>query len=175
MNIVLIGYRGSGKTAVGKRLAERLQRRFMDTDNLLEQQHGTPISEIIKSLGWDHFRALERSMIEEISKQDHLILAPGGGAVLDAENVTALRKNGLVIWLKADGSVLRKRLERDSQTPSQRPTLTGKGTLEELEEVMISREPLYERAAHVQLDTSAMDVGKVVGTLISILQKRERS
>src|SRR4030042_4082888 len=110
MNIVLIGYRGSGKTTVGRRLADRLKLRFVDTDDLIEERQGNPVSDIVKSHGWGHFRKLERNTIEEISKEDHLIIAPGGGAVLDQENVKALRKNGFIIWLKADKQSLLRRM-----------------------------------------------------------------
>jgi len=174
MNIVLIGYRGAGKTVVGKRLADRLQRRFVDTDDLLEKRHGDLISNIVKSHGWEHFRAMEKGIIKEISVKDHLVIAPGGGAVLDSDNVAALKRNGLIIWLKADRHVLRKRMVEDQQTLLRRPTLTGKGILEELDEVMTYREPFYERAAEVQIDTSALDVELAVENIMSIFQKRLR-
>ena len=172
MNIILIGCRGAGKTAVGKRLAARLQRRFVDTDHLLEERQGIRISDLVESHGWNHFRAREKRIIEEISKQDQLVIAPGGGAVLETENVMALKKNGLIVWLKAKGQVLLNRMKRDPRTLSQRPTLTGKGTLEEIEEVMAFRRPFYEWAADLQIDTSTLDVERVVGTLVSILQER---
>ena len=167
MNAVLIGYRCAGKTVVGKRLAERLQRRFVDTDDLLEGRLGIPISDIVKSYGWGHFRAMEKQIIEEISNQDSLVIAPGGGAVLEAKNVRALSRNGLIIWLKADGEAIRKRIEQDPRTFVRRPTLTGKGALEELEEVMAYRESFYQRAAEVELDTSNLDVESVVECILA--------
>ena len=102
MNIVLIGYRGAGKTTVGHRLVARLKMKFVDTDDLIEERQGAPISQIVKSQGWDHFRKLEKAIIEEISKEDHLIIASGGGAVLDTDNVMTFRRNGFIIWLRAD-------------------------------------------------------------------------
>jgi shikimate kinase len=172
MNIILIGYRASGKSTVGRRLASRMERRFVDTDDLIEERQGSPISDIVKFRGWDHFRSKEKKIIEEISGQDNLVIAPGGGAVLDAENLIALRKNSFIIYLKADCQVLQKRLEQDPRTDSDRPTLTGRGTLEELKEVMTSRDPLYEEIAEVQFDTSGLDVETVVEALLSILQER---
>jgi shikimate kinase len=172
MNIVLIGFRGAGKTVVGKRLAEQLQRKFVDTDDLIEERSNRSINEIVKFHGWDYFRALEKRIIEEVASQDHLVIAPGGGVVLETENVIALKRNGLIIWLKAKWPVLQKRMERDPQTFSQRPTLTGKGTLEELEEVISYREPFYGRAAEIQLDTSTLDVETVLDTLLSLLRER---
>jgi len=172
MNLVLIGYRCSGKTTVGRRIAPRLQMRFVDIDDLIEEFHGALISEIVKSHGWDHFRVMEKRVIKEISSEDNIIIAPGGGAVLNPDNVLALRKNGLMVWLKANGQAIRKRMEMDPRTYAQRPTLTGKGTFEELEEVMAYREPLYEKASEVQLDTSTLSVEVVVENIFSIFQKR---
>ena len=174
MNIVLIGYRGAGKSTVGKKLAARLQMRFVDTDDLIEERNGTSINDIVKSQGWDHFRRLEKSIIEEISKGDHLIIAPGGGAVLDADNVMALRRNGFIIWLKADQQALLKRMDQDPETYTRRPTLTGKGTLEELEEMISLREPFYERASEIQLDTSMLDVDAVVENILALINDKVR-
>jgi shikimate kinase len=172
MNIVLIGYRGSGKSTVGSRLAARLKMRFVDTDDLIEERQGAPISDIVKSHGWGHFRKLERSMIEEISKGNHLIIAPGGGAVLETDNVKALRKNGFIIWLKADKQTLLKRMNQDPGTNTRRPTLTGKGTSEELKEVMSLREPIYERVSEIQIDTSTLDVEAVVENILTVLKDK---
>ena len=173
MNIVLIGYRCAGKSTVGKRLASRLRRRFVDTDDLIEQRQQTSIYDIVSSRGWGYFRNVEKEVIREISAEDHLVIAAGGGVVLDPENVAALKKNGLVVWLKADRQVLHSRMIQDSRTGVQRPPLTEKGVLEELDEVMACRVPFYEAAMEVQLDTSAMDENTVVVSVLSILQERK--
>jgi shikimate kinase len=173
MNIVLIGYRGSGKSIAGSRLAARLQMSFVDTDDLIEERYGAPISDIVESYGWDHFRRLEKNIIEEISKGDHLIIAPGGGAVLDTDNVMALRRNGFIVWLKADQQTLLKRMDQDPGTHTRRPTLTGKGTLEELEEIISVREQFYERASEIQIDTSMLGVEAVVEHILTIFKQRE--
>lgn len=172
MNIILIGYRGSGKSTVGSKLAACLKMRFVDTDDLIEERQGVPINDIVKSHGWDHFRKLEKSIIEEISKGNHLIIAPGGGAVLDADNVKALRRNGFIIWLKADRQTLLKRMNKDPGTNARRPTLTGKGTLEELQEVISSREPLYEGVSEIQIDTSMLAVDAVVESILTVLKEK---
>jgi shikimate kinase len=172
MNLVLIGYRGSGKSTVGRRLAVRLKMKFVDTDNLIEERQGIPIADIVKSRGWGHFRKLEASMIKEISNGDHLIIAPGGGAVLDADNVSVLRKNGVIIWLKADKQTLLKRMNQDPGTNARRPTLTGRGTLEELQEVMSLREPFYEKTSQIQIDTSTLDVEAVVERVLAMVDEK---
>ncbi len=173
MNIVLIGYRGSGKSRVGQKLASRMKSKFVDTDDLIESKEGK-ISDIVKSRGWDYFRAIEKRMIEEISKEDNLVIALGGGAVLDADNVVNLERNGLIVWLKANPGVLRKRIGEDDRTSVSRPTLTGKGTMEELEEVMAYRNPFYERAGKIQLDTSSLDVEAVVEKIMTVLKEAMR-
>jgi len=141
---------------------------FVDTDDLIEERHGAAIGDIVKSHGWDHFRAMEKKIIAEISSQHNLVIAPGGGAVLDPENVSAMRRNGLIIWLKADRQALLKRMDLDPGTYMRRPTLTGKGTLEELDEMISLREPFYERASEIQIDTSMLDVDGVVKRILPI-------
>jgi len=172
MNLILIGYRGAGKSTVGRRLADRLKMTFVDTDDLIEKRQGMPVTDIVKSRGWGHFRKVENKVIEEISKEDHLIIAPGGGAVLDTDNVNALRRNGTMIWLKADRPTLLKRMNQDPQTNLRRPTLTGKGTSEELKEILSLREPIYERASEIQIDTSNLDVETVVENILTVLSDK---
>ena len=171
MNIVLIGFRCAGKTVVGKQLADRLQRRFVDTDDLIESKEGQ-INEIVESHGWGYFRAMEKKVIEEISKEDNLVVALGGGAVLDPDNIVNLEKNGLIIWLKADREILRKRMNQDPRTFASRPTLTGKGTIEELEEIMNFRDPFYEKAAKIQLETSALNIEAAVENILTVLKEK---
>ncbi len=115
---------------------------------------------------------MEKGVIEEICQGDHLIIAPGGGAVLDPANVRSLRKNGLIIWLKADGEVLRGRMNQDPRTTASRPTLTGKGALEESQEVLAIRNPYYAQAADVEVDTSTLDLEEVVEKILSIVRER---
>ena len=172
MNIVLIGYRGSGKSSVGKRIASCLDMEFVDTDDLLQNRHGKSISEIVEAHGGEYFRAAEKRVIEEISLKNHLVIAPGGGAVLDADNVTALRRNGFMIWLKADSQVLLRRMGEDPETIGRRPSLTGKGLSEEIEEILTYRNPFYKGASAVELDTSEMDVEAVAERILTILGLR---
>ena len=172
MNLVLVGYRASGKTTVGRRLSAFLKKAFVDTDDLIEERQGIPIGEIVKIHGWDYFRAIERKVISEISDHDDLIIAAGGGAVLEAENVKALKRNGFIIWLKADIQILLQRMAKDPRTVTGRPSLTGKGSLEELKEVLSHRENFYKQASEVQVDTSLLDVDGVVNNVLSIFQER---
>jgi shikimate kinase len=172
MNIVLIGYRGAGKSTVGRRLASRTGNGFVDTDDLVEKRRGASIRDIVASGGWGHFRAVEKKIVEEISRMDNLIIAPGGGVVLDPENVRSLKEKGLIIWLKADREILCQRIGRDSRTVDRRPALTGKGAMEEFGEVMAIRNPLYERAADAEIDTSGLDVEEVEEAVLSVIRER---
>jgi shikimate kinase len=172
MNIVLIGYRGAGKSTVGSRLAIRMGKGFVDTDDLVQERQGASIRDIVESYGWEQFRAAEKRIIEEVSHRDDFIIAPGGGAVLDPENVASLRKKGLILWLKADREILCQRIDRDSRTVGSRPALTGKGAMEEFGEVMAIRNPFYERAADAEIDTTGMDLEEVVEALLSIIRKK---
>lgn len=172
MNLVLIGYRAAGKTTVGRRLSASLQKAFVDTDDLIEERQGKPIGEIVNFFGWDYFRAIEREVISEISNHDDLIIAAGGGAVLEPENVKALKRNAFIVWLKADIQVLLKRMSKDPRTATGRPSLTGKGALEELKDVLAHRENFYEQASEAQVDTSLLDVDGVVNNVLSIFQER---
>lgn len=172
MNIVLIGYRCAGKSNVGRELALRLQREFVDTDRLAEERQQSSISEIVKFLGWEHFRNLEKNIIKEVTERNDLVIAAGGGAILDPENVTALKNKGIMIWLKADRQALHARMLRDPRTLVQRPPLTGIGSLEEIDEVMACRIPFYEKAMDLQLDTSKTSVKAVVESLLSMLQEK---
>jgi len=173
MNIILIGYRGSGKSVVGQRLAERLGRRFIDVDALIEKRQKTSIQNLVESRGWAYFRRVEKKIIDEVSRKDSGVIAPGGGAVLDPENVKSLRSKGLIIWLKAEPEVLARRLEGDANTNRRRPTLTGKGTLEELKEVLLARLPYYQKAAEAEIDTSTLEPEEVVEKALRIIQHRK--
>ena len=155
---------------MGRRLASRMERQFVDTDDLIESEEGQ-ISDMVKSHSWDYFRALEKRMIEKVSKEDNLVIALGGGAVLDPVNIVNLERNGFIIWLKADREAIQKRMEQDPRTIASRPTLTGKGTVEELEEMMAYRNSFYDRAAKIKLDTSAPDVETVVENILAVLKE----
>ena len=132
MNIVLIGYRCSGKTTAGKALARQLRRGFLDTDALIERRAGCSIEEIVSKEGWDHFRKLEKRVVRETSSLDHKVIATGGGAVVDEENVKNLKRNGWIVWLDGTPEVLRKRMVQEERSGRGRPSLTGLDPLEEI-------------------------------------------
>ncbi len=172
MNIVLTGYRGSGKSTVGRRLAERLGMSFVDTDNLIEQREGRSIRQVVESRGWSHFRHIEKDIIREISRHENLVIASGGGAVLDPENVTALKENGLIIWLQAEEKALSERVNGDSRSPNQRPPLSGGKTPEEFEAMLLSRARIYRETSQIQIDTTDLDIETIVKRVVAALEPK---
>jgi shikimate kinase len=157
MNLVLIGYRGTGKSSVAKLLAKRLGMEVVSLDEEIVRQAG-PIPDIVAKHGWPHFRDIEAQVTKRISERDGIIIDSGGGVVLRAENVENLRRNGKLIWLRASVPVIVKRIEGGTQ----RPALTeGKSFTEEVEDVLRERTPLYEAAAHHQVDTDHLGTEQV--------------
>ena len=171
MNIVLIGYRCSGKTAVGKILANELARDLLDTDGLIEENAGCSIELIILREGWDHFRDIEGSLIKEVSRKDNLVIATGGGVVMVEENVKNLKKNGFLVWLNGKAKVLKERMEREQKSGKIRPPLTGADPLEEIKQVLDIRTPLYEQAGNLMVDTSSLSIREVVTSILKALPR----
>ncbi len=172
MNIVLIGYRCSGKTEVGKILARQLGRDFLDTDAVLEERAGRSIEEIVSTKGWHHFRETERGLIEEVSKRDNLIIATGGGVVMNKENVENLQANAWIVWLDGKPEVLRARMDKEQKAGKSRPSLTQRDSLEEIEEVLNIRKPLYEQAGDILVDTSRLSIQEAAAVIMKNLPRR---
>jgi shikimate kinase len=169
-NLVLIGYRATGKTSVGARLAEVLQRPFVDLDQVLVREAGRPIADIVAQGGWAEFRRLERELVARYRDARGLILATGGGVVLDPDNVTALRENGILIWLAADPAAIQARLAQDQPRDANRPSLTGGDTIREAAAVAEERAPLYQAAAQIRIDTTHRSVTQVVELVLEALK-----
>lgn len=161
MNISLIGYRGSGKTAVGRALAGAVHFSFADTDDLIEKRTGRTIREIFEQQGEPAFRATEIQVVAEVAAGDEQVIACGGGVVLNPVNVRALRKAGKVVWLRADAKELHRRINSDPATADRRPNLTVAGGLEEISRLLAARTPLYQSAAHAVIDTDGYSVEEI--------------
>lgn len=158
-NIVLIGMRGSGKTTVARLLAKKLNRKYLELDAMLVEKAGMSISEIVEKYGWDHFRQLESQLVKEVSFLDSVIISTGGGVVTKDENISALKKNGQLIFLQAPSSILKERLMAHHDLPA----LTDKNDpIKELDNVLKERLPLYKKAADAIIDTSGLNVDDVV-------------
>jgi shikimate kinase len=168
MNIVLTGYRCSGKTTVGKLLARDLGRRFVDTDRIIEERIGNSIDGFVSVNGWEKFREIEREIVADIASQDNLIIATGGGVVTEPENMTNLRKNGWVVWLQVDPETIRDRMDKDVHSVGARPSLSGEGSLNEIEEILKERSELYAGSSDHRLttdDVSPVEAAEAIGAV----------
>jgi shikimate kinase len=161
MKIVLIGYRCTGKTSVGKQIAERLGIPFYDTDELIQSNTGKTIREMVDEEGWDAFRAQERAIIKKLSPSADAVIAAGGGAIMDAENRKALKHNGLFVWLIADVGTIIERMQNDRTSNAQRPPLSGHSLEQETAEVLEARKPIYQELADCTIDTSGKGIDAI--------------
>ncbi len=175
MNIVLIGYRCTGKTSVGRRLSERLGIPFFDTDELVEQRAGRSIREIVEAEGWDLFRRMEKDAIGRLSAHQGAVIALGGGAVADPENGETLRPDGVFVWLMADAETIARRMKGDVSTHQRRPSLSRHGLEAEIRELLEERTPMYRQFANVSVDTVGKGVERVVVEICRRLPHPESS
>ncbi len=153
--ILLIGYRATGKTAVGKELSRVLGCPFIDLDQVIEREASKTISQIVEEEGWEGFRKREEKALKEaLDRPKRFVLACGGGAVLHEEIMEEFKKKALIVWLKAPFEVMMKRLLSDSKSATMRPSLTGKNLKEEITKTYEKRRPLYEKFSHISVDTN---------------------
>ena len=170
-NIILIGYRCTGKTSVGKKLSERIDLPFIDTDDLITREAGMSVGEIVREGGWALFRRKEREVIGRLSSMEGCIIAPGGGAFEGPENREALRGNGLFVWLSADVKTIMERMLADRKCSDQRPPLSDGDLEAETSLIIKRREPTYRQLADLTIDTSQKGIDSVVDTICEFLQK----
>lgn len=164
--LALIGYRGTGKSSVGRIVAARLGRPFVDADVELEARAGRPIRRIFDEDGEPAFRDLEQEVVADLAGRPGLVLATGGGAVLRPANRDALRRVGFVAWLTAPPEELARRLRADRRGLAVRPALTGAGILEEIRDVLAERLPLYRQTADVEVETLGLSTQQVAEAVI---------
>jgi shikimate kinase len=162
---------GAGKSTVGRAVAERLNRSFLDFDKEIERRELLSISEIFASKGEPHFRQLERQLTEELRDVGNMILSPGGGWVSDPEVVRMLRPPGQLIYLKVRPETALKRLGPRRMT---RPLLTRPDPIGELRKLLVQRSDAYEGADHV-IDTERFDSQRVIDQVAEIVQQSAAS
>jgi shikimate kinase len=143
-NIVLVGFMGTGKSATGKVLAKRLGREFLDMDTLIEKREGKSIAAIFAEDGEPHFRKLERALVQELAGCSGLVIAPGGGIVLNPDNIADFGRSGLVVCLKATPETILKRVGNDTN----RPLLQGGDKLQKIKDLLGKRKALYDAVPH---------------------------
>ncbi|MCK8825293.1 shikimate kinase [Fuchsiella alkaliacetigena] len=161
-NIVLIGFMGSGKSTVGQELAARLDLEFVDSDQLLVEKAGQQITEIFAQHGEAHFRSLEKEVVAELAQQEGLVIATGGGVVLDSDNIERLQKQGTLVLLQAEPEVILDRVK-----DSDRPLLDVADPLAEIKKLLSTRESYYQAAADYVIDTSQLEVEEVVEKIVA--------
>lgn len=166
--VALIGARGSGKSTVGRLVADRLGWAFEDADEALERAAGRSIAAIFADDGEPTFRDLEERTVAELTGRQELVLATGGGAILREANRRALRRFGLVVWLDADPETLAGRLRDD---PGGRPSLTGRGVVEEVASVLERRRPLYAEVADATIDAARLDPETAAGAIVGLVRE----
>ncbi len=165
MKIVLTGFMGTGKTSVGRELSRKLSYQFIDTDVLIEEREGTPISIIFKKKGEDYFRKLEQAVVEEVSLMSDVIIATGGGVIKNRKNVENLGRRGILVWLKADPEIILKRVMTEG---GKRPLLEVEEPLEEINKLLAARKPLYEQA-DAAVDTNYITAEEAAQEIVEML------
>jgi shikimate kinase len=165
MNLVLVGYRGTGKSTVGSLLAERLGMRYVSMDAEICAKMNLTTPEIVAKYGWDTFRDVESELAKELTRLDGLVIDTGGGVIERQENIAALRINTLVFWLRASVDTISARI----QDCAARPALTvGRTFLEEVADVLAQREPKYKAAAHYEIDANGAEPRLIADSIAQI-------
>jgi shikimate kinase len=167
-NVILVGFMGAGKSSVGRLLARRIGRCFVETDDMITAKEGRPIPEIFTAKGEPHFRALEDEAVRLLALKRDDVIATGGGLPCQDGRVEALQALGTVVWLSGDLTTLCERALRSGD----RPMLHGK-TREEIETLYKSREPFYAKA-DLRVDTTSLNPDQVVAEVWKALQARTR-
>lgn len=165
-NIFLVGLMGSGKTTIGRALAKRLNLRFVDTDHEIESRTGASITLIFEIEGEASFRQREADVIRDLTGQQGIVLATGGGAILNEQSRRSLRERGTVVYLRASVNSLVQRTSHDRQ----RPLLQTADPRARIEELMRQRAPLYEEVAHITVETGRPNVQTVVQNILAQLE-----
>lgn len=164
MNIVLLGYRGTGKSVIGRVLAQKLKRPLFRLDDRIAQSAGMPIPQIVSQEGWPRFREMESRVVEEVCGQaKEAVIDCGGGVVLDDRNVVRLREIGKTVLLKADFNTIMGRIKNDANRPPLKPGLSFE---EEQKAILAEREPRYHAAADMICDTTHLKPREIAAAII---------
>ena len=168
-NIVLIGFMGTGKSTVGSRIAARLKRKFVDMDKEIERVVGMTVSEIFKRYGEIRFRSEEKLIAQKLARKSDLVIATGGGVVLEQVNMDTLSWNGIIICLEAAPNEIFERVNRKKGT---RPLLRKNLQVQDIEEMLKARESLCAQAEY-RVNTSGKSPEQVANEIIEILRREE--
>lgn len=165
-NVILIGYRGTGKSSVAELVAVSTDRQVLHMDDSIVERTGCSISAFVAAHGWARFRDLESEVVREAASMSNTVVDTGGGVILREENVEQLKSTGPVFWLRAHATTIKARIQESVD----RPSLTGqKSFLDEVEEVLKLREPLYASYADYTVETDNRTLGEIAEDIINIL------
>jgi shikimate kinase len=171
MHLYLIGYRGSGKSTVGRHLGRVLSMPYVDTDDRIEASYGMSIREIFESEGEAGFRDREEAVLTQVAADTTpAVVATGGGAILRENNRRVIATTGHCVWLNGSAKSLFQRIEADNSTNSRRPSLSSRGGYDEVVEVLAAREPLYRELAQSIVETDNKSADDVVDEVLSWLR-----
>lgn len=165
-NIVLLGFMGTGKTSIGRLLASRLKRPFIDVDKMVENECGIAINEIFQKYGEEFFRGQENKMIAKVSCCKNSVIATGGGAVLNPDNIAHLRANGVLVTLTASPECILARTGKRAT----RPLLNSSDREQTVRSLLDSRKPLYQVSDYM-IDTTSGSVSQITEKIILLLKK----
>lgn len=168
MNIVLIGYRGTGKSHVGSLLAKKLGIQVVSMDAEIVKQSEMSIPEIVEQFGWTEFRDRETAEARKLAGCDGLVIDCGGGVIERSENVEILQQNARVFWLQASVESIVKRIKGDTERPA---LVEGKTFTEEVAEVLERRTPMYRNAAHHEINSDALTPQQVADEIVARLNE----
>jgi len=157
-----------GKSAVGKMLAEKTGKAFVEIDSLIEKKAGKSVARIFKEEGEIAFREYEIEVIKEVAQRKNLVLACGGGVVLNRINIDRLKQESVLIWLTASVQSILERLKKSGET---RPLISGKNREKEIRSLLVFRQPFYEKAADLQVDTTDLTVERVAENILAKLKE----
>jgi shikimate kinase len=169
-NVFLVGMMGAGKSTVGKALARRLDREFIDCDREIVERTGVPIATIFEIEGEEGFRRRESAVLAELARRPGVVIATGGGAVLSEENRRLMRAHGTVVYLHAALEHLHERTRHDTS----RPLLARGDRRATLAALLEARDPLYRDAAHLVVESATPSPGSLAGRIALALEARER-
>jgi shikimate kinase len=170
-HLVLIGYRGTGKSTVAGELAAALGRPWVDADLELTHRAGQSIREIFDQQGEQAFRDLEAEVLADLLSRAPSVIATGGGVVLRPENRQRLAASGFAVWLRASAETITARLEADATTAAMRPELIPGGQAAEVVEMLRLREPLYSEAAQATVHTDDKSPAEIAAEILSQLER----
>ena len=165
-NIVIVGFMGTGKTVVGKKLAKKLGREFLELDEIIEKKEGIPIRQIFEDKGESYFRKLEKDIVKEASEKQGIVISAGGGAIIDEENFNNLKRYGILVCLEASPEVI---LDR-TKNKTCRPLLNVPDPKKKIEDLLKKRESYYKKADFC-INTDSLSIEEVTSKIMELVSK----